>query len=192
VARSFVPPTQVDEAAQIERAKRERAAFAPLYERYADPIFRHCYRRLGNRADAEDATSLTFQRALAGLKGFHGETLRPWLFTIANNVVKDLQQKRTWPAISFDAALDVPDSAPDPEMVAMQEERRRSLRAYLCQLAPDQQRAIELRLAGLTGPEIAEAMERPHDAVRVLLLRATKRLRTLFGIAPGSEEDGDG
>jgi RNA polymerase sigma-70 factor (ECF subfamily) len=190
VARPLVPPTQVDEATLIERAKRDRAAFAPLYERYADPIFRHCYRRLGNRADAEDATSLVFQRALANLKGFSGDSLPPWLFTIANNVVADHYRNR-WPTAPLDAAFDLPDPTPDPETTAVQADRRRSLQTYLCQLPPDQQRAIELRLAGMTGPEIAEVVDRPHDAVRALLLRATKRLRTLFGIAPGSTEDGD-
>src|SRR5262249_38516591 len=158
---------------------RDRAAFAPLYERYADPIFRHCYRRLGNRADAEDAISLVFQRALASLKSFRGDSLRPWLFTIANNVITDHYRNR-WQTASLDAALNVPDPAPDPETTAVQADRRRSLQTYLRQLPPDQQRAIELRLADMTGPEIAEVMDRPHDAVRSLQLRATKRLRKLF------------
>ena len=78
----------------------------------------------------------------------------------------------------------LPDPAAGPEAIAVQADRQRALQTYLCQLPPDQQRAIELRLAGLTGPEIAAALDRPHDAVRALLLRATKRLRTLFGIAP--------
>ncbi|HEY7031796.1 MAG TPA: sigma-70 family RNA polymerase sigma factor [Thermomicrobiales bacterium] len=190
MARTVVPPTQVDEATLIARATRDRAAFAPLYERYSDPIFRHCYRRLGNRADAEDATILVFQRALANLKSFNGDSLRPWLFTIANNVIADHYRNR-WPTASLDAAFDVHDPAPDPETTAVQADRRRSLQTYLCQLPPDQQRAIELRLAGMTGPEIAAVLDCPHEPVRALLLRATKRLRTLFGIAPGSTEDGD-
>ena len=41
----------------------------------------------------------------------------------------------------------------------------------------DQREVIELRLAGLTGREIAEAMERSVDAVKMLQLRAMKRLR---------------
>jgi RNA polymerase sigma-70 factor (ECF subfamily) len=190
VARTVVPPTQVDEATQVERAKRDRADFAPLYERYADPIFRHCYRRLGNRPDAEDATCLVFQRALANLKGFSGDSLRPWLFTIASIVIADHYCGR-WPTAPLDAALDLSDPAPDPETTAIQSNRHRSLQTYLGQLPPDEQRAIELRLAGMTGPEIAAVLDRPHDAVRSLLLRATKRLRTLFGIAPESTEDRD-
>jgi RNA polymerase sigma-70 factor, ECF subfamily len=190
VAQPAISPTQVDEAAQIARAQRDRAAFAPLYERYADPIFRHCYRRLGNRDDAEDATSLVFQRALAGLPGFRGDSLRPWLFTIANHVIADHYRER-WPATALDAALDLPDPTLDPETIAVQADRGRALRTYLGQLPPDQQRAIELRLAGLTGPEIAAVLDRPPDAVRALLLRATKRLRTLFGITPGAGEDGN-
>jgi len=45
------------------------------------------------------------------------------------------------------------------------------------ELPVDQREVIELRLAGLTGREIAEAMERSVDAVKMLQLRAMKRLR---------------
>ena len=41
----------------------------------------------------------------------------------------------------------------------------------------DQRTAVELRLAGLTGPEVAAAMGRSHDAVKKLHLRALERLR---------------
>jgi len=39
---------------------------------------------------------------------------------------------------------------------------------------------IHLRLASLTGAEIAEAMGRSHVAVRALQHRAIKRLRTIL------------
>jgi hypothetical protein len=44
-----------DEAALVARAQADRHAFAPLYARYLDPVYRYCYRRLGSKEAAEDA-----------------------------------------------------------------------------------------------------------------------------------------
>ncbi len=54
----------VDEAAIIARAQQNPAAFAPLYQAYVTPVYRYCYRRLGSREAAEDATSIIFERVL--------------------------------------------------------------------------------------------------------------------------------
>src|SRR5215210_9538086 len=61
-----------DEVAIIALAKRDPAAFAPLYQEYLSPIYRYCYRRLGSREAAEDATGLVFERALRALPTFRG------------------------------------------------------------------------------------------------------------------------
>ena len=56
-AGSHTPQAPLDEAAQIALARRDPHAFAPLYERYADPIYRYCHRRLGVPDAAADSTS---------------------------------------------------------------------------------------------------------------------------------------
>ena len=61
-----------DEPGLIAAAQRDRRAFAPLYARYARPIYRFCYRRLGSHEAAEDATSQTFVKALAALDRYQG------------------------------------------------------------------------------------------------------------------------
>ena len=70
-------------------AQRDPYAFALLYTRYLDPIHRYCYRRLGSREAAEDATSLVFAKALSALPRYHDTSFRSWLFTIAHHVVID-------------------------------------------------------------------------------------------------------
>ncbi|MGH2551154.1 MAG: RNA polymerase sigma factor [Thermomicrobiales bacterium] len=59
-------------------------------------------------------------------------------------------------------------------------DERRSLHAALSLLTDDQRQVVELRLAGLTGPEIAEIVERSHAAVKMLQLRAIERLRQIL------------
>jgi RNA polymerase sigma-70 factor (ECF subfamily) len=53
-------------------------------------------------------------------------------------------------------------------------------------LSDEQQQIIELRLAGLNGPEIAAALGRSAGSVRTAQHRAIARLRALLG----SDRDG--
>ena len=80
-------------------AVQDRQAFGLLYDRYVGPIYRYCYGRLGDREEAEDATSLVFARALAALPTHRGVSFRSWLFTIAHHVVLNTRR---------DAAIDRP------------------------------------------------------------------------------------
>ncbi len=69
----------------------------------------------------------------------------------------------------------------------------RQLYRALARLPADQQRVIELRLAGLLGAEIAEVLHRSPSAVRQLQFRAMKRLRELLidSTAPTMKEGQD-
>jgi DNA-directed RNA polymerase specialized sigma24 family protein len=58
----------------------------------------------------------------------------------------------------------------------------------LTRLPEGQRRVVELRLAGLTGPEVAAALGRSHDAVRSEQRRALAALRELLGITTENGE----
>src|SRR5215213_5793887 len=88
------PPDLPDEADLVERARRDRHAFAPLYHRYVAPVYGYCYHRLGSREAAEDATSLIFAKALTALPSHHGGSFRAWLFGITRHVVADALRAR--------------------------------------------------------------------------------------------------
>ena len=166
----------------VARAQQDPGAFAPLYDRYFDPVYRYCHVRLGNRAEAEDATSLVFARALGALPRYRAGSFRSWLFAIAHNAVANHHRGRR-PTRPLDEASEVEDAAPGvrPEAAVLAAEERRALRAALDGLSPDQRRVVELRLAGLSGPEIAQALGRSHPAVKMLQLRAVDRLQALLG-----------
>src|SRR3954453_19558367 len=104
----------------VRSAQTDRTAFAPLYDRYFDTVYRFCYFRLGNSQDAEDASSDVFTRALANLGRFRtdeGEDgFRCWLFAIARNIVTDYQRARTrHPSDSLDLGGEAMDTSPTPE-----------------------------------------------------------------------------
>lgn len=85
-------PEERDEATLVARAKEDRRAFAPLYHRYIDPVYRYCNRCLGDRQQAEDATSLIFTKALAAIDTCRDDAF-PWLFAIAHNVIVDARRR---------------------------------------------------------------------------------------------------
>lgn len=157
---------------QVARAQQDPAAFESLYDRYLDQIYAFCYRRLGTRELAEDATSQVFVRAMAALPGFQAISFRGWLFAIARNVVADVRRERpttTIEAVLGHKALIVDD---EPRHIAQLD-----LRQLMDRLTPEQRDAIELRLSGLTAPEIGQILGRNPGAVRALQFRAIEQLR---------------
>src|SRR4051794_20155636 len=153
----------------------ERAAFAVLYDRYVTRVYRYCYRRLENRHDAEDATSAIFTRALDRLDDYRGGSFAAWLFAIARSSLAD-QHRRSANLLQLDQ-LKLVDDRDAPENAIARAADAESVNALLMELETDQREVMELRLAGLSGREIAEAMDRSVDAVKMLQLRAMKRLR---------------
>lgn len=171
----------------VARARLDPRAFAPLYDRYLDRIYRYCYRRLGNREAAEDATSAIFARALAALPNYRDGSFRAWLFVIAHNIVVDTHRRRR-PEQPLADAYEPVDHAPTPEEAVLASDARQSLHRMLDDLPADQRRVLELRLAGLSGAEIACVLNRSVAAVKMLQLRAMTRLRSELGVTARSRE----
>ena len=170
----------------VSLARADPAAFAAIYDRYADHIFGYCLNRLGDWQDAEDVTSAIFISALTALPRYQDGSFRSWLFTIAHHAVANHHRARR-PGAPLDAAsMTTAVPGESPEALALVQEERRCLIRALADLPPDQRRVIELRLAGLTGPEIAAVLSRSHGAVKMLQLRAFDQLRQM--LQRGAEE----
>lgn len=187
---SGAPSARDDDATLVALARHDRDAFGLLYDRYLDRVYRYCYRRLGSRETAEDAASAVFIKVLSALPNYQERAggFRSWLFTIAHNVVTD--SYRDWarrPTAPLDDALELIDSDISPEEAAIASDDRRHLDRLIAQLTPDQQRILELRLAGLTGPEIGEVLGRTRGAVNLAQHRAMKRLQRLVSRKPDAE-----
>jgi RNA polymerase sigma-70 factor (ECF subfamily) len=163
-ARATSPPeaTSLDDERLAALARDDPDQFAILYERYADAVFRYALRMLREREAALDATSRVFIRALTALPSYrskHSRSFRSWLFTIAHNTIVDAGQRRRdhLPLEPLDAAERLREPSRGPEETAIAADERARLIAALERLPASQCEVIELRLAGLTGPEIAEA-----------------------------------
>src|SRR5690606_5225408 len=69
----------------------DSTAFATLYHRHVDSVFRYVLLRVGDRHLAEDVTSETFLRALRRITSisYQGRDVGAWFTTIARNLVLD-------------------------------------------------------------------------------------------------------
>jgi RNA polymerase sigma-70 factor (ECF subfamily) len=169
------------DARLVTAALADRSAFAALYRRYVDAIYRYAYHRLGTREQAEDATSQIFLKALVALPSHKPDrSFRSWLFTIAHNVVTDCYRARR-PQEPLDLVAELEDRTSSPEDEALHIVQRDEIRKMLQLLPNDQRRILELRLAGLTSVEIGEVLGKSAGAVKVAQSRSIARLRKSFG-----------
>ncbi len=175
---------EVDDSELVRRAKFDAADFAPLYLRYRDRVLRYCFYRLGDQAEAEDAASGVFVKALGGLKGYHDDgSFRPWLFRIAHNEVVDCHKRRSrHPETALSIAADLADPLPSPEDVAVTADALRRLRTLLGTLPSRERAVLELRLTDLTTGEIAAVLAISEENVRTAQSRALSRLRDVMDV----------
>lgn len=197
------PTTTVRE---IRAAQRDPQALATIYATWFDPIYHYCLRRLESPGAAEDTTSRVFERVLKALPTYQvyeerpGETIRSWLFAIAHNTIVDHHRRRRFHS-SLDRLLhpfhdrpsiEVAASDRSPEDQALGEDTGRAVQRALGHLPDRQRRIVELRLTGLTGPEIAHTLNITHPAVKSAQFRAYVTMRevlTELGYAPDVRED---
>ena len=156
----------------------DREAFTILYTRYLPGVHGYCYRMLGTREAAEDATTDVFLRALAALPTCRTRSFRAWLFGIAHHVIVDAWRRRR-PTVSLEAAGELLDSFSVEEAAARSADWSRVVRVLHC-LSDDQQHVLALHLAGLSAVEIGAALGKPRNAVDGIHHRAVLRLRALL------------
>ena len=173
------------DTALVERARSgDRAAFEELARRTSRLVFARLYLDTGDAHRAEDLAQetllLAFKsvRTLADAAGF-----RPWLLTIAHNVLidaarKDARQKRTAPPRSESPLTALPSGAPPPEEEAQRTELRQRVLAVLRGLPEEYRLPITLRyLTGADYESISTQLGLTNGSLRGLLHRGLKLLR---------------
>ncbi|MGQ0467706.1 MAG: ECF subfamily RNA polymerase sigma factor, BldN family [Sporichthyaceae bacterium] len=172
----------------VERAKAgDTDAFAGLYDRYLDVVFRYISYRVGTRPLAEDLTSETFLRALRGMGGFtwQGRDFGAWLITIARNLIADHYKSSRFRLEITIADMVTTESsqeaAESPEGQVIRSFTNAALLAAVKQLNPSQQECLVLRfLQGLTVAETAKIMGKNEGAIKTLQYRAVRTLAQLL------------
>jgi RNA polymerase sigma-70 factor (ECF subfamily) len=159
----------------------DRRAFAALYERYLDAVYRYCYFRLRSVTEAEDMTADVFHRALVAMPRY--QPRRPFLaflYTIARNALIDHWRVARAPA-PFEDALDHPTEEACPEASAVASDEAATVRAAIQRLPPLQQEIVVLRfIEGRSTRDIAAVTGKNESTIRGIQMRALHGLRAML------------
>jgi RNA polymerase sigma-70 factor (ECF subfamily) len=162
----------------------DQDAFAELVYMYQDATYNLCYRMLGERTEAEDATQEAFIRAYSHLQRYDTERpFKTWLLSIASNHCIDRLRKRRLKWLSLDdplpsgSALAMSSDEPTPEEQALRQEREQLLQRLLSELAPEYRAAVVLRYwYDYSYAEIADTLNTTESAIKSRLFRARQTL----------------
>ena len=161
-------------------ARGEQAAFAELYDAYADRLHHYLVVRLGSRADADDVLQETFVRLARSRKRLEvPQSLEAYVFTVARNEsIRFLGQRsrESGQRVAL-MAEDLFSQAGADGMLAPCEQAE-IIAAALAQLRPEQREIVELKVfAGLTFAEIATVTGVPQGTLATRYRTAMERLR---------------
>jgi RNA polymerase sigma-70 factor (ECF subfamily) len=154
IEHTIAPNDEIVVAAQAGSS----AAFEELHSIYSRRLYQTIFSITRNPHDAEEALQDTFLRAYLAIKTFEGKSkVYSWLTRIAiNSALMVLRKRRFRSEVSFELqpedggetiALEVKDSAPNPEELCILHQRQhRTLRA-IHRLSPRLRVPIRMQLA---------------------------------------------
>ncbi len=179
----------------------DRAALSQVLLLHYDSLQRHIGRRISgdlkHLVSADDILHQTMVRAAQAIDKFeprHEGAFLGWLKTIAGNLIRDAQKKKSrerrapaqdahnqgssWAAMVEKVAGD----GSTPSVKTQQHDNARRLRAAVAAL-PDEYRQVIERyyLQDQSLDEIAQALGGTKGSIRAMCYRARKRLRELMG-----------
>jgi RNA polymerase sigma factor (sigma-70 family) len=151
-------------------------AFAVLYRRHHQALYRYCRSIVHDDDDAQDALQSAMMRALAALQARKRDVaVRPWLFRIVHNEAVSLLRRRRSHS-SLVEGLEPVDGG--LERTVEQRERFAGLIADLQCLAERQRAALVMReLSGLSIEEIAAALSTSPGAAKQSVFEARSALQ---------------
>jgi len=176
----------------------DERAFAAIFRRYHQDLYRFCLAIVGNPHDAQEALQNTMAKVLRALPGEEREIeLKPWLYRIAHNESIDLLRRRR-EAVELDVEQVAPGYGLAEDVVTR--ERLRQLLDDLRQLPERQREVLVMReLSGLGFEEIGGALGTSDAVARQTLYEARQSLRQMdegreMGCAEVAKalSDGDG
>lgn len=91
--------------------RHDHEAFAELFDRHAQPLFRYAFGLIRNADDAQDLVQDTFMTAWKRLADIHlvSDSMLPWLIVACRNHAANLRRSKAVRAtVPFEEARDVP------------------------------------------------------------------------------------
>lgn len=186
--------TEASDQALVDQARAgHREAQDALARRHRQGAFLLALQMLGNRDDAMDVTQDAMLRFFTTLGSFDPERrVRPWLFAIVRNQVRDLwrrRQRRPGDGLVDGEALasQLVDPSADPEADLRRQRLRERVWRALARLPAAKREIVVLRdFHDLSYSDIADALGIPIGTVMSRLHGARRQLKARL------EEEGEG
>ena len=160
----------------------DRAAFAQIYDRYADRLYDFCVGMLRERDGAADCVQDTFCLAATRLPQLREpDKLRPWLYSIARNeALRRLRdQRRETPT---DELPDIESDESGPDTLAAHTELADLIAEAAGGLSERDRTVFDLAFRhGLDGPDLAEALAVTHSNANTLVHRLKGTIERSLG-----------
>jgi RNA polymerase sigma factor (sigma-70 family) len=160
----------------------DRAAFALLYDRHLDRVYRHCYYLCGNRVDAEDLAQQTFLQAWRAIGRYRSgrAPFLAWLFTISHNLSISARRKQR-EILNEQLLMSSVCPRSDPEGEVLSDITRDVAWQAIRQLRPERQQIVILRyIEGFSIAEVASTTGKSETNVSVIQHRAMNDLRRIM------------
>ena len=169
-------------------SKGSARAFAVLYQRHHQALYRYCRSIVRNQEDAQDALQSAMMRALEALQARERDlAVRPWLFRIVHNEAVSILRRRR-PNTSLTEGCEPVGAV--VEHTLEERERFAQLLADLQSLAERQRGALVMReLNGLSIEEIAAVLAISPGAAKQALFEARCALQE-FAVGRAMECEG--
>jgi RNA polymerase sigma-70 factor (ECF subfamily) len=162
---------------------RFRAFYQEMYPR----LWSYVHRMIADRAECDDAVQESFLRFLRAAPSHLSEAdQRSYLYRIATNLVRDTWRARKTQSDWLAEQEESEPSAGPEETLAAGLDLRRALEV----LSPGQRSLVWLAyVEGYEHKEIAEIVGVESASVRVLLMRARRRLAAFLAAEPSERRD---
>ena len=163
----------------------DKSALAQLYDSLGRPLYSLAFRILNDSAEAQDIVQDVFLQIWqkAGTYETSRGSVFGWAATLTRNRAIDrvrMRKRRTELLAESAPDLQPAPLADDEDSGASLwiKEKARAVRSALGQLAPDQQKAIELAFfSGLTQLQIAAKLNEPLGTIKARIRRGLLKLR---------------
>ena len=179
-----------DEELMTAFARGSKDAFTELFARYKQPLFGFFWRRVADRAQAEELTQETFIAVIRAAPRYEQSAqFRTYLYAIALKILRAYRRKAAFRATFLGSAAEHAEPAAESGVVT-QLFMREALRKLD---AMDREILLLREFEQLSYAEIAELLHLPVNTVRSRLFRARTALRELLsGNASSSSRESRG
>jgi RNA polymerase sigma-70 factor (ECF subfamily) len=164
----------------LERAKAgDLDAFDQLMRMHERQVLTTALRLLGNMEDAQDAAQETFLRLYTSLNRLPDILeIKSWLYRVTVNLCNDAHRKRRRNRTEALSGPDPASTAPDLELVWLNQERGRLVEMALTTLPEKERAAVVLRdVEGLSTREVAGILGSSEVTVRSQICVARGKLK---------------